>query len=78
MTDDDLDRLAHGDTEGTSIEGFSVGCDAGQRAASRGRMGHCGNVFKVSLFVGKYAVLLDTPEGVIAPPGTMVIVEVTP
>ncbi len=78
MNDDDLDRLAHGDTEGTSIEGFSVGCSAEQRAASRGQTGHCGNVYKLELAPGKYALLLDPPEGVAAPPGTMVILEVTP
>jgi hypothetical protein len=78
MSDDDLDRLAHGDTEGTSIEGFSVGCSAEQQAASRGQMGHCGNVYKLVLSAGKYAVLFDAPEGVIAPPGTMAILEVTP
>ena len=78
MSDDDLDRLARGDTEGTSMEGFSVGCDAGQRAASRGQMGHCGNVYKLRLAAGKYALLLDPPEGVIVPPATMVILEVTP
>lgn len=78
MSDDDLDRLAHGDTQGMSIEGISVGCSAEQRAQSRGQMGHCGNIYKLSLVPGKYAFLLGAPEGVIAPPGSMAILEVTP
>ena len=77
MSDDDLQRLALGDTEGTSIEGFSVGCSAEQRDEGRGLVGHCGNVYKLALAPGKYAFLLDAPEGVIAPPGSMAILEVT-
>ena len=55
LGDDDLERLAQGDTEGTSIGSFSIGCDAAQQAEDRGQMGYCGNVWKVSLVEGKYA-----------------------
>jgi hypothetical protein len=81
MSDDDLDRLAHGDTEGTSIEGLSVGCSAEQRAESRGQLGHCGNVYKLVLSPGKYAFLLDSPDGDPlrdVPAGAMAILKVTP
>ena len=37
MSADDLERLAHGDTEGTSMQGFSVGCDPVQQAESVAR-----------------------------------------
>ena len=49
LTDEDLARLAHGDTQGTSIGGFDdAGCSAEQRAEDRGLTGPCGNVFKWS------------------------------
>jgi hypothetical protein len=58
LNDDDLERLAHGDTEGTSIGGLnSGGCAADQDAASRGQMGPCGNVMMATVATGKYAVL---------------------
>jgi len=81
MSDADLDRLRNGDTEGTSIEGISVGCSAEQRTAARGQLGYCGNVYKLVLAPGKYAFLLDPPDG--GPPGvmsagTMAILEVSP
>ena len=58
LSDDDLERIAHGDTEGTSIGGLdSGGCAADQDAASRGMMGPCGNVMKATVAAGKYAVL---------------------
>ena len=81
MSDDDLDRLSRGDTEGTSIEGISVACSAEQRAAARGQVGYCGNVYRFRLVPGKYAFLLDPSEGdppQSVPPGSMAILEVTP
>jgi hypothetical protein len=64
LTEEDLDRLAGGDTEGTSIGGFDdIGCSADQRAEDRGLMGYCGNVFHEVLTPGKYAVFLGGPEG---------------
>jgi hypothetical protein len=64
LSDADIDRLAHGDTEGTAIGGFDdVGCSAEQRAEDRGQMGYCGNVFKEVLTPGKYAFFIGGPEG---------------
>jgi hypothetical protein len=77
MSDEDLDRLAHGDTEGTAIGGFDdTGCSADQRADDRGQMGYCGNVFKETLTPGKYAFFLGDAEGV--PPRSIAILEVVP
>jgi hypothetical protein len=64
MSDDDLDRLSRGDTQATSIEGISVGCSPTQRAAARGKVGYCGNVYKLVLAPGKYAFLLDSSQDV--------------
>ena len=93
MSDDDLERIAHGDTEGTSMEGFSVGCDSVQQAESRGQTGPCGNAFgPMVLTEGKYAILgpawkiMETepsvdptanPAGFLPPP-TMAVLEVLP
>jgi hypothetical protein len=93
MSDDDLERLAHGDTEGTSMEGFSVGCGPVQQAESRGQTGPCGNAFgPMVLTEGKYAILgpawtiMETepsvdptadPAGFLPPP-TMAVLEVLP
>jgi hypothetical protein len=81
MSDDDLDRLTRGDTEGTSIEGISVACSAEQRAAARGKVGYCGNVYRFRLAPGKYAFLVDSPDGDpprTVPPESMAVLEVTP
>jgi hypothetical protein len=81
MTNADLERITHGDTEGTSIEGLSVGCSAKQRAASRGMVGYCGNVYKLVLSAGKYAFLLDSPDSdppQLIPPESMAVLEVNP
>ena len=80
LTDEDLDRLAHGDTQGTAIEGFDdLGCSPEQRAEDRGQMGPCGNVFKVVLTPGKYAFYTGSIEG---EPGddarSMAVLEVVP
>jgi hypothetical protein len=93
MGDDDLERLAHGDTEGTATGRLEAGgCSAAQNAEDRGRMGPCGNVFKATVRVGKYAILgpgwtmmetepsLDPtadPAGFVSPP-TMAVLEVLP
>ncbi|HEV8280390.1 MAG TPA: hypothetical protein VGQ02_00910 [Candidatus Limnocylindrales bacterium] len=58
LSDDDIARLAHGDTEGLAIGGFDLsGCSNEQRAEDLGLMGPCGNVFKTVLVEGKYAFL---------------------
>jgi hypothetical protein len=80
MSAADLDRVALGDTEGTSMEGLSVGCSEEQRTRSRGKIGHCGNVYKLVLGAGSYAFLTDSPDR--DPPrpvadGSMAVLEVT-
>ncbi len=68
LTSQDIERLAQGDTEGTSISGFEdVGCAPEQRAEDRGRMGPCGNVFHMVLTPGTYVFFTGTLEG--GPPG---------
>jgi hypothetical protein len=58
LSDDDLERLAHGDTEGTSMSGLDAGgCSPEQNAQDRGKTGYCGNVSMVTLGAGKYAIL---------------------
>jgi hypothetical protein len=81
LNDEDLDRLARGDTEGMAIGGFDdVGCSEEQRARDRGQMGPCGNVFKIVLAQGKYAFFGGNPEG--GAPGegarAIAVLEVTP
>ena len=81
LTDEDLARLAHGDTEGTQIGGFDDnGCSPEQRAEDRGRTGPCGNVFKLVLGPGKYAFFAGDLDG--APPGdysgSIAVLEVLP
>jgi hypothetical protein len=70
LSDDDLARLARGDTEGTALGGFDVvGCDATQRAAARNQTkvpGGCGNAFLVPLTPGSYTFMTGDPA-VIAP-----------
>lgn len=64
LSDDDLARLARGDTQGTMIEAMRAGgCSPEQDAADRGQMGYCGNVRMVVLVEGKYAILGDAPQG---------------
>jgi len=81
LTQEDIERLARGDTEGTAIGGFDdIGCSAEQRAEDRGRTGPCGNVFKLVLIQGKYAMftgnLDDRPPG--DDSGSIAVLEVTP
>jgi hypothetical protein len=77
MTDEDLDRLAHGDTEGMAIGGFDdTGCSADQRAEDRGMMGPCGNVFHVVVTPGKYAFFVGDAEG--SGPRSIAVLEVLP
>ena len=81
LTDDDLDRLAHGDTQGTAIGGFDdSGCTAEQRAEGRGRMGPCGNAFKVVLTPGRYAFFTGNLEDRSAGDysGSIAVLEVVP
>ena len=77
LSDEDLDRLGRGDTEGTAIGGFDdTGCSAEQRAEDRGLMGYCGNVFKEVLAPGKYAFFLGDADG--ASVRSIAVLEVMP
>ena len=77
LRDDDLARLATGDTQGTAIGGFDdVGCTAEQRAEHRGQTGPCGNVSKLVLSEGRYAFFTGDLEGAAqggAPPSIAVL-----
>lgn len=75
LTGEDIGRLAKGDTQWTAIEGMESGsCSAEQNAEARGKIGYCGNVFRVTLAQGFYAILGDAPE--LQPP--MAVLEVRP
>ena len=77
LSEDDLQRLASGDTGGTAIGGFDdLGCSADQRVEDRGQMGYCGNVFKETLTPGKYAFFVGDPEG--EGPQSIAVLEVLP
>lgn len=63
LGDDDLARLARGDSQGLYIGGLNAGgCSAEQNAEDRGQMGPCGNVMKVVLVEGRYAIVGGTPD----------------
>ncbi len=84
LTDADLARLATGDLQGTSLQGFEMtGCAGDALEADRGKLrvpGNCGNVFWLpDLEPGMYAILLEDPAG--RPEGApivMAVLEVTP
>lgn len=93
MDDDALERLAHGDTEGTSMEGFGPSCSGqGANIGILVQEGICGNVWMLVLGPGKYAILgpawtmqetearvdpTANPAG-FEPPRTMTVLEVVP
>jgi hypothetical protein len=63
LTDDDVARLERGDLEHTSSTGLDAGgCSEEQNAADRGRMGPCGNVMRVVVAPGTYAIVGGAPE----------------
>lgn len=81
LRDEDLERLARGDTQGTAIGGFDdVGCSEQQRAEDRGQMGPCGNVFRLVVAPGKYAFFTGNLDVVAegGGPPSIAILEVTP
>ena len=82
MSDDDLDRLSRGDTEGTSIEGISVGMLAPSSVPRRAARSATAATSTGSVLApGKYAFLLDSPDSdppQAVPPGSMAILDVTP
>jgi hypothetical protein len=63
LTAEDFARLARGDTEFTSASGLdSGGCSEDQNLTDRGKMGPCGNVMKVVVVAGTYAIVGGAPE----------------
>ncbi|TAK00153.1 MAG: hypothetical protein EPO36_09765 [Chloroflexota bacterium] len=84
LTDADLARVAAGDLQGTSLQGFEMtGCAGDALKADRGKLrvpGNCGNVFWLpDLEPGRYAFLLEDPTGLPrAAPIVMAVLEVTP
>jgi hypothetical protein len=92
LSDEDIARLARGDTQGLMIGGFDLfGCSNEQRAEDRGLMGPCGNVFKATLGEGKYAFMgpgwkQQETEALVPPtpgppgslPGSIAVLEVLP
>lgn len=81
LTEKDIERLAHGDTEGTWGGGFDlIGCSDEQRVEGLGQIGYCGNVFRMPLGAGKYALYTGELEGWL--PGdaarSMAVLEVLP
>ena len=93
LDDRALDRVAHGDTEFTSTESFGPSCTGnGPGIGVLVHEGTCGNVWKLTLGPGEYAILgpawvprtieasLDpttSPSGLVLPP-TMAVLEVLP
>ncbi len=93
LSDDDLARLAQGDTGGFGFRALPAGgCSPAQDAEERGQMGPCGNVMKVVVVEGKYAILgpgwamqetapsvdpTADPAGFLPPP-SMAVLEVLP
>ena len=63
LNDEDLARVRGGDTFHTASTTLNAGsCDAGQRAEDRGKMGPCGNVMKVLVGPGAYALIGGGPD----------------
>jgi len=94
MTDNDLERLAHGDLLGTIQTTYGPSC-SGPQGADVGHLsgpGVCGDVWKLTLAAGRYAILgpgwlpqrsepsvapTANPAGFIAP-STMAVIVVLP
>ena len=76
-----LDRLKRGDTEGTTISGMEAGgCSEEQDEEDRGMTGPCGNVMKVDVAPGMYAIMAESPEDNAGhpSPAPMAVLTVTP
>ncbi|HET8777165.1 MAG TPA: hypothetical protein VFN76_05855 [Candidatus Limnocylindria bacterium] len=78
LSEGDIARIGEGDTQGTFMTGLDAGgCSAEQDAAARGQLGPCGNVMKISLSPGLYAILGDSPDAA-GEPLPIGVLEVTP
>jgi len=82
LTDADLARVATGDLQGTSRQGFAM-CTGDALETDRGKLrvpGNCGNIFWLpDLEPGTYALLLEDPTGLPeGAPIVMAVLEVVP
>jgi hypothetical protein len=94
MSDNDLERLAHGDVQGTIQSTYGPSC-SGSQGADVGHLagpGVCGDVWKLTLVPGRYAILgpgwtQKQTEPSVAPtadpagfkaPSTMAVLDVLP
>lgn len=68
-------RLEEGDLQDTAVEGFQVSCAPDGWSEERGWEG-CGNVFRVSVSDGQYAIL--APGEAPGVPPTMAVLAVSP
>jgi hypothetical protein len=57
LNDADLARLERGDSQFTATGMMEVSCNPEQQEAMRGRQGQCGNVFKIDVVPGSYAIV---------------------
>jgi hypothetical protein len=57
LNDADLARLEQGDWQFTYSAAMEVSCNPEQQEAMRGRQGQCGNVFKIDVVPGSYAIV---------------------
>lgn len=73
--DDAIARLEEGDLQDTAIEGFQVSCARDGWSEERGWEG-CGNVFRVTVREGQYAVF--APGEAPGVPPTMAVLTVAP
>jgi hypothetical protein len=79
LSDEAIERLRRGDTFHTMIDGLDAGgCSPAQDAEARGKMGLCGNVMKLILGPGRYAIVGGSPEagpgGELPPMGILTVV----
>ena len=75
MSDADVERLALGDFQFTSMEGFSVSCAPDQWTEGRHWEG-CGENVALTLSAGRYAILAGAEEPGVAP--VMAVLDVDP
>jgi hypothetical protein len=63
LSEADVDRLRSGDTFQTVTTSLDAGsCSPAQDVEDRGKIGPCGNVTKVGVAVGIYAIVAGAPE----------------
>ena len=81
MTQDAIERLRDGENANTILTSFDAGgCSPEQDAEARGKVGYCGNVAKMTVSPGLYAIVGTTPDGDLGPGGysPMAVLTVVP